>query len=369
MEKLPHYETCFTEVYDRQFSATDPRIGDFVSGSHGLSRAAKALVSSANAAQTLGPRWAAVGHPDDDGIAIGNGRRGAAGGPNAIRKHLYKMTPHLLMSTDRLGSLNPVLASASRAHADALGFQVADFGNLDLKKFDLAGRHREAIAQQTLLYADGFKILALGGGHDYGYADGAAFLNSCGVSPAAASKNSSNGGGLKPLVVNIDAHLDVRPSENGLSSGTPFYRLLSEYGPQNFELLEIGVQSQCNSKEHLSWAIERGVGVLSYDDILMSGLPQGNVMIQFLIDKLISKKRPVFLSVDMDAFEAPFGAGCSAPATVGLKPDEFLKFLATLTARTNVCGIGLYEAAPSLDRDDMTSRFAARIAFEALYRA
>lgn len=82
---------------------------------------------------------------------------------------------------------------------------------------------------QQILSSHG-RILSFGGGHDYGYPDGAAFLESC--------RTTANN--RKPLVINFDAHLDVRSSEKGLSSGTPFYRLMEKYG-DSFDLIELGI--------------------------------------------------------------------------------------------------------------------------------
>ena len=348
MDKLEHYESCFSEVYPRKFVQADPRLGDFVLGP-GTTRGAKVKAADARPDAEIKPTqaWAVVGHPDDEGISVGGGRKGAALGPGAIRRHLFKMTPHMTFSENEP--------------------RLFDFGDLAVSEFNLARRHEVAEAAQLRLYREGFRVMTFGGGHDYGFPDAAAFLRfQLGDNRTQGARASDS---AKPLVMNIDAHMDVRPVEDGLSSGTPFYRLLSEFDPKSFDFLEIGIQSQCNAAGQLAWARDRGAQILTYDEILMSGLDQSVVILQFLAEKLTSRKRAVFLSVDMDAFEAPFGSGTSAPATVGLRAEEFLKVLATLAARLSLCGLGLYESAPALDHGEMTSRFAARLAFETLCRA
>ncbi len=56
--------------------------------------------------------------------------------------------------------------------------------------------------------------ISLGGGHDYGYGDGAGFIEGHLIA-----------GQRRPLILNFDAHLDVRPIDRGFTSGTPFFRI------------------------------------------------------------------------------------------------------------------------------------------------
>ena len=101
------------------------------------------------------------------------------------------------------------------------------------------------------------QLLTLGGGNDYAFSDGMAFLQTY------AQK--------KPLVINIDAHLDVRDLSRGPTSGTPFFRLLES--KIDFDFVELGIQSQCNSTKHWHYVEEKGGKIISLDEILDSGLP------------------------------------------------------------------------------------------------
>jgi len=138
-----------------------------------------------------------LGYPDDEGIKNNSGRIGASQAPDVIRKYLYKMTPHFLKE-----DVQPV---------------IYDHGNLKIEG-SLFERHEfAATTVENLLEKS--KVISFGGGHDYGYPDGKAFLH---------KYREHN-----PLVINFDAHLDVRPLAVGstakISSGTPFFRLLSEF--------------------------------------------------------------------------------------------------------------------------------------------
>ncbi|USN48119.1 MAG: formimidoylglutamase [Pseudobdellovibrionaceae bacterium] len=291
----------------------DPRLGDLV-------RSTKVAALSANK-----PGLVISGYPDDEGIQINGGRLGARKGPDSIRNFFYRMTPS--------------------PHRDPhLG--LYDIGNLNVSEFSLSDRHK--VAEETALSAlrSSHHYVGLGGGHDYGYPDGAAFLNWC--------KDL----GQKPLVINFDAHLDVRPSEEKLSSGTPFYRLLSHFS--NFDFVEIGVQPHCNSKTHWQWVLDRGGQIISQEDILLSG-ESFNVYVTRALGEKLWQGRPTFISVDIDGFTSTAAMGCSQSWPTGFGVNDFMPLFHLLVSRLHVPLLGIYEVSPPLDFDGQTAKLAAQI--------
>lgn len=276
--------------------------------------------------------YALLGYPDDEGIKINGGRIGASLAPDIARKYLYKMTANGFRDED---------------------IKLYDHGNLDVKNNTLEVRHQNAKAQVNQFLTENKKVISIGGGHDYGYPDGAAFLQYC--------KDNLK---QKPVIINIDAHLDVRPTDKGLSSGTPFYRLLNEF--DNFDFFQIGIQPQCNSKGHINWCLEKGGKILTHDEIMISGEPFAKVAGEFLGDVLI-KPRPCFLSIDIDAFSSSFAMGCSQAWPAGLTPNEFFPFLDIIKNRMNILNLGVYELSPPLDLDDRTSKLVAQIIYRYLH--
>lgn len=294
----------------------DPRLGDF----------AKTISDSMDLTDSV----VIVGYPDDEGITNNSGRIGAKDAPQKIREFFYKMTPHLL-----------------RSHQP----KIIDGGDL---KLDSSLEERQQNAQSNLeKILKQTRAITLGGGHDYGYPDGAAFLEVFG----AKGKNP------KPLIINFDAHLDVRPHKDKITSGTPFYRLLKKYN--EFDFVEIGIQSQCNSRYHLEWAKAKDAKVLSFDEIQYSGESQSDVILRFL-EPLLLKKRACFISVDIDGFSSSFAPGCSQSFATGLDPANFFTVFKVLYERMDVKLLGIYEVSPPLDTDNRTSKLAAQIMFESL---
>ncbi len=271
-----------------------------------------------------------VGYPDDDGIRLNGGRPGAAEAPKLIRQFLYKMT----------------LANRSKN-------RFFDIGDLELKT-DLGERHRLAQAVQYQLQQKNVRTVSLGGGHDYGYSDASGFVK-------AALERQPN---EKPVVINFDAHLDVRPTHNGFNSGTPFYRLLSEYGSK-IEFAEIGLQPQCNSLFHREWAIKNGAELFDFKDI-HAGKIQGLLSKPFF--QKIKKTTPVYISFDIDCLSSSEAGGCSQSWATGLTVQECLDFLTPLYQNSNTRGFGLYEVSPPLDQDFKTSKTAALLIYHFLYQ-
>jgi formiminoglutamase len=295
------------DLFFSKKDSSDPRLGD--------------LAQKIETIKDFADVSVIAGYPDDEGIKRNGGRVGARDAPSAIRKNFYKMTPPLLSSTTP---------------------KITDVGDLDIEG-SLEERQARAIAEAKKYLEKGAKWIGLGGGHDWGFVDGTAFLDTF-------KEN--------PLVINFDAHMDVRPMPNGANSGTPFFQLLSRGEP--FEFLEIGLQSHCNSKAHLAWLKEKGGRCLFYDELLHTTQTQSEKILNFL-EEPIKRRRKTYLTIDIDAFSNAWAPGCSQSFATGLNPDDFFRVLEVLKTRLDVRVFGIYEVSPSLDTDDRTSKLAAQI--------
>lgn len=299
----------FAAVDDKLFFSrddlADPRLGDF----------ARKADDSAS--------LYVAGYPDDEGVKNNGGRLGAAQGPDRIRHFLYRMTPNVWTSRSP---------------------SFFDIGNLTLTS-PLDERHHNVRASLVEALKAKKRWLSFGGGHDYGYPDGAGFLE------VFATQ--------RPLVINFDAHLDVRPLDKTINSGTPFWRLLSEF--KNFDFIEIGIQSQCNSRLHLDWAKDHGAKILSLTEIRESGLSASEKILSFLENDIL-RRRPCYLSFDMDVVSSSFAPGCSQSWPTGISPSDLFTTLSVLLKRLDVRVLGIYEVAPPLDVSDITAKLAAEIA-------
>jgi formiminoglutamase len=266
-----------------------------------------------------------LGYPDDEGIKLNGGRIGAAEAPNKIREYFYKMTPP---------NENP-------------SQKIFDLGNT-LTDIELPARHQMAKLIVNKIFSSNSFLISLGGGHDYGYPDTSAFVSHYKTM------------GIKPVVINLDAHLDVRPTINGFNSGTPFHRLLSEHQNDCY-FLEVGIQPQCNSTDHREWAKQHQAFVFDLNQT------QSENSLLSLFEKSplknLNDKTPCFVSFDIDAIISSEGGGCSQAWTTGLKFDHYLSFFKQLRQKFDVRGLGIYEVSPPLDIDNRTSKMAALAAY------
>lgn len=270
-----------------------------------------------------------LGYPDDQGIKLNQGRPGAALAPMTIRQFLYKMTPAFIQN------------------------KFYDIGNLQDPSLDLAHRHQLAQDVMQTLQTKKIRTISLGGGHDYGYSDVSGFIK--------AQYHVKE----KPVVLNFDAHLDVRPTLNGPHSGTAFFRLLSEF-PNQFELAEIGIQPQCNSIKHRDWALHNKAHIFNLKDIQKNnGLSS---LLQHPLFSKMTKSTPVFISFDIDCLSSTEAPGCSQSWVTGLKTEDYLQFFAKLAKVCDLRGLGIYEVSPPLDFNDQTSKTAAVIAYHYLFQ-
>lgn len=282
----------------------DPRLGDLAQT--GLEKADAVL----------------LGYPDDEGIRLNGGRLGAAEGPTEIRRWLYRMTPDCNRKIKIFSDLGDLKRSGA-----------------------LENRHEQARAIVREQLKAGRQVLALGGGNDYAYPDGAGFLDQY--------------SGQKPLVINIDAHFDVRDMKHGPSSGTPFFRLLES--KVEFDFFEIGIQSQCNSAHHWRYVESKGGKILTLDEILESGRPMIETAATVLGEQWL-RRRPAYLALDIDAFAWPYAIGSSASWPIGLDPVGFWPLYKTLLKRLDVRVLGIYEVSPPLDVSNGTAKLAAQFA-------
>lgn len=244
-----------------------------------------------------------VGYSDDEGVRNNNGRAGAKFGPERILHYLGKLVLH---------SPQPKI------------FVLSD----SIPKVSLKKRHEIAESRLYELFKRSYRVLTLGGGHDYAYPDASAFFRS------TSSK-----------VLNIDAHLDVREVAKAINSGTAFRRFSERFGGRH--IIQWGLQAQCNSSENIRWAKDQKMKCLSY----LKPWP---------------KLSPATgLSICLDAFAGI--RGVSAPSFIGPSPSVGIEIVRYYSKQTRWAGI--YESAPKLDPlTEDSARLGALLAYHFIYR-
>ncbi len=277
--------------------------------------------SQRSESRSLLPAIELIGASDDRGVRNVGGRLGAAHGPTTIRNSLEAMA--IGMSLDTLNLLKGYDVPAGKSIEE---------GHMAL---------RTAVTQS--LKSDRTPIV-LGGGHDYG------FPHLAGVVDFKKSDVA---------LINIDAHLDVRPpNEHGITSGSPFF-LAIESGVLNPKLFfELGIQDHCNTKEAQAYLTKRGATVHTLRSMRNS---KSGVISTFreVLKSLAHKNIATVVSFDLDAVSMAWAPGVSAPQIDGLTAGEMIEMARICGEYSIVRSIGFFELAPPLDECGKTARLAA----------
>jgi formiminoglutamase len=259
-----------------------------------------------------------IGFADDTGVKNVGGRPGAKDAPAAVRQKLYKFT---------LGK--PTLP-------------FYDLGDLAPAATIEATHEQGKNIVQVILEAGHYPIV-LGGGHDLAYPHALAFLEKFGATS---------------VFWNIDAHLDVRPTHNGITSGSPWY-MLREHPtfPAKAKIAEFGLQPHCNSASLVAYAEKRKFELHWLSDIRRKKAP-ADITFQRLLGRLTAKASGL-VSLDIDSVNWAEAPGCSAPQTEGFTAGEAIRMSRESGACSRVKSFGIFELSPALDPDGRTANLVA----------
>jgi formiminoglutamase len=272
-----------------------------------------------------------VGFPQDEGVRRNGGRPGAAEAPAEIRRWLSRLTPW-------------------DAETDA---NLAEAPPLDLGDVRLAGtleQTQQALAEVVAaVLAGGAVPVVLGGGHETTY----------GVYLGYAAAGRPVG------LINVDAHLDVRPLIEGQGhSGSPFRQAMEHptHPLPGERYVCLGAQPQAVSRQDLAYVRGRD-GVVRWCGELRPSL--GHHLARER-DRLAVAGCQVHVSVDADAARAADVPGVSAPNPAGLPGDEVLASARLAGGSPEVSGLDLVGVNPRHDRDGQTARWAALLVWNFL---
>jgi formiminoglutamase len=261
-----------------------------------------------------------IGFLSDEGVRRNGGRPGAAEGPRELRRCLYRMTPDAERPRESVR-----LFERTRDLGD-----VVVTGDLEQDQERL-GR---VVATQLAL---GRVPVILGGGHEVAYGH---FLGHTGTGRSAGSLE----------IINWDAHPDVRELRGGLAtSGSPFRQAVEHPDRLCRRYRVYGLQRHAVAAAHVRWVEERG-GTAVFSDRVDRDAVAGAFR-QCEGDTLVS--------FDLDAVDAAFAPGVSAPATCGLEPRLWLEAAEAAGECDLVRSIDIAELSPRHDLDSRTARLAA----------
>ncbi|THE37774.1 formimidoylglutamase [Citrobacter murliniae] len=276
------------------------------------------MLSPAFAPEMYREQIALLGFACDEGVKRNQGRAGAAGAPDALRKALANLASH--SGHDRL----------------------VDLGNIVAQSPDLEGAQqalRSAIQRCQLAE---MRTFVLGGGHETAFAHGAGLLD--------AFPRSKVG------IVNLDAHLDLRHAEQA-TSGTPFRQLaeLCDEQQREFYYACVGVSRAANTQALWDEAQRRGVTVV--EDLHCH-------QAQAQIAQFVASVDVIYLTIDLDVLPVWEMPAVSAPAALGVPLATVLGLIEPLCCSGKLQAVDMVEFNPRFDDDGRAARVAARLGWQ-----
>ncbi len=262
-----------------------------------------------------------LGFVCDEGVRRNKGRTGAAEGPESLRRSLAGMAWH--------------------GEAGILPYDAGDILCPNDRLEEAQKRLGRAVAE--LLRPGSFPIV-LGGGHE------TAFGSYLGLREALGKD--------QPIgIINIDAHFDLRQPHRGASSGTPFWQIsrCCREDRTPFSYFCIGINPTANTATLFAEAERLDIGFIPIDDCLTTPLSE----LQQRLSSFLEQQTVVYLTIDLDGFDAAYAPGVSAPACPGLSPGIVIPLLRHILASGKVVLTDICELNPSFDADQRTSRLAA----------
>jgi agmatinase len=259
------------------------------------------------------PFLSARAHPEPSAVVIGapydrtsSHRQGPKAAPGAIR-----------WASESLETYSPF------QERDLEETSLADAGNLDLthaSPAEMVGSVRAAVAGVA-----GLPVL-LGGEHSV----------TVGAVQALADRHPDLTG------VVLDAHLDLRDEYGGerLSHAATLRRLGDRLGLHH--LVVLGARSGTRDE----WTMSRLLAHCGQTGALPTE-----------VWRTIAE-RPLYLSVDIDAFDPSLAPGTGNPEPLGLRVDDFVTLLSVLRGG-RVVGCDLVEVSPPYDPSGRTAVLAA----------
>ncbi len=305
-----------------------------------------------------------VGFGSDEGVRRNQGRVGAAHAPKELRRVLAGLPAKTSMAT------------------------LADAGDVVCDDGDLEGAQAELANVVSDVLASGGRPLVFGGGHEVawgtysglrlhqdrvvgaaGMGAGAAITSASSLAAAAdvgasaSSTVTSTAATRKLLIINFDAHFDLR-QKRPANSGTPFDQIANDCAERGvpFNYACFGISDLGNTASLFAHAEELGVRYVLDIDMQEPQLPQRLDDLQQLLDSADD----VYLTIDLDVLPAATAPGVSAPAALGVPLSVVEAMVQRVRASGKLRAADIAEYNPSLDQDKRTARAAARLAYRLL---
>ncbi len=180
----------------------------------------------------------------------------------------------------------------------------------------------------------------------------------------AVTRPAAHGLGL-PLeqigLITLDAHFDMRETDQGPLNGNPV-RCLLEDGLPGANICQIGLAPFANTRRMHEDALAAGIGVFDIEFVLSEGV---EAAIDEALERL-SHVEAILVDFDIDVIDRGQFPGAPGARPGGLPVWDFFRAARRLAEEERVRVVDLTEFDPSLDASDLSGLTAARWVAEIL---
>lgn len=162
-------------------------------------------------------------------------------------------------------------------------------------------------------------------------------------------------------LITLDAHFDMRETDEGLNNGNPV-RALIEGGLPGANIAQVGLASFANSKKMHDDAVAAGNLVITMGEVILNG-------IELAIERALSHVEDceaIVVDCDIDVIDRAQFPGAPGGRPGGMAATDFFKAVRHLASMPRVRVIDLTEWDPPLDPTDLSALTAARWVAECL---
>ena len=151
-------------------------------------------------------------------------------------------------------------------------------------------------------------------------------------------------------LITLDAHLDLRHLDAGLTNGNPVRALLSD-GMPGSQIFQIGIAPFANSHAYFDVARDAGIKVIPTAQVHTRGIEE---VIDEALDALSQEVEAIYVDVDMDVLDRAFAPATPGSRPGGLTPGDLRTAARLCGAHPKVKVMDLVEIDPTKDVADVT---------------
>ena len=162
-------------------------------------------------------------------------------------------------------------------------------------------------------------------------------------------------------LITLDAHFDMRETDQGLGNGNPV-RALIEDGLPGANIAQVGLAAFANSQKMHRDAVEAGNHVITIGEVRLNGIERS-------IERALSHVAhcdAIVVDCDIDVIDRSQFPAAPGARPGGMRSADFFRAVRQLAAEPRVRVIDLTEWDPPLDTTDLSALTAARWVAECL---